>query len=88
MNTQLVTAPGRQKHQPQPVQTVSSHPVRRVGLLDRAALHLGLALVKWGRRPVTVDLHERSRRTAELRRVSQEVELARAQQAAYQSRLR
>jgi len=23
----------------------------RVGLLDRAALHLGVALIKWGRRP-------------------------------------
>jgi hypothetical protein len=27
------------------------HPVRRVGLVDRAALHLGVALIKWGRRP-------------------------------------
>jgi hypothetical protein len=88
MNTQLVTAPGRQKHQPQPVQTVSSHPVRRVGLLDRAALHLGLALVKWGRRPITIDLHERARRNAELLKVRQEVELARATQAGYQSRVR
>lgn len=25
--------------------------VRRVGLVDRAALHLGVALIKWGRRP-------------------------------------
>jgi hypothetical protein len=24
---------------------------RRVGLLDRVALHLGVALIKWGRRP-------------------------------------
>jgi hypothetical protein len=27
--------------------------VRRVGLADRAALHLGVALIKWGRRPGT-----------------------------------
>jgi len=27
---------------------------RRVGLLDRAAMHLGLALIRWGRRPVKV----------------------------------
>ena len=26
-------------------------PVRRVGVVDRAALHLGVALIKWGRRP-------------------------------------
>ena len=26
-------------------------PVRRVGIVDRAALHLGVALIKWGRRP-------------------------------------
>jgi hypothetical protein len=26
--------------------------VRRVGLLDRLALHAGLALITWGRRPV------------------------------------
>ena len=51
MNTQLVTAPGRQAHPPQPVPAVDQRPVRRVGLLDRAALHLGVALIKWGRRP-------------------------------------
>ncbi|MFT4029844.1 MAG: hypothetical protein QM675_08205 [Protaetiibacter sp.] len=26
-------------------------PTRRVGPIDRAALHLGLALIRWGRRP-------------------------------------
>ena len=49
MNATLTTAPGRQDHPPQ--QTLS-HPVRRVGTLDRLALHLGVALIKWGRRPV------------------------------------
>ena len=34
-------------------------PVRRVGLLDRAALHLGVALIKWGRRTSGAPLHER-----------------------------
>jgi hypothetical protein len=29
----------------------SEQAVRRVGLVDRAALHLGVALIKWGRRP-------------------------------------
>jgi hypothetical protein len=35
--------------------TYVQHPqqVRRVGLADRAALHLGVALIKWGRRPVS-----------------------------------
>jgi hypothetical protein len=52
MHTELSTLPGRHEHPPQSVPTVASHPVRRVGLLDRAALHLGVALIKWGRRPV------------------------------------
>ena len=36
------------------------HPqtVRRVGIVDRAALHLGVALIKWGRRP-GIPSHER-----------------------------
>ncbi|MGE3194256.1 MAG: hypothetical protein AB7K08_12405 [Microbacteriaceae bacterium] len=44
------------------MQTMHAHPsteslatlaprANRVGLLDRAALHLGVALIKWGRRP-------------------------------------
>jgi hypothetical protein len=42
MNTTLATT-RRPSHPPQ-------RP-RRVGILDRAALHLGLALIMWGRRP-------------------------------------
>jgi len=34
-------------------------PQRRVGLVDRAALHLGVALIKWGRRPVVASEYER-----------------------------
>lgn len=33
--------------------------VRRVKLLDRLALHLGLALIKWGRRPLEHESRER-----------------------------
>ena len=33
------------------VVSLHSHPVRRVGLVDRVALHVGLALVTWSRRP-------------------------------------
>jgi len=56
MHTELSTLPGRHDHPPQTVPPVQPHPVRRVGLLDRTALHLGVALIKWGRRPVrTID---------------------------------
>lgn len=50
MNTTLTTT-GRPTHPPQPG---GQHvPVtRRVGVVDRAALHLGVALIRWGRRPV------------------------------------
>lgn len=47
MNTQL-TIDRRHEHPPQTGERIQ---VRRVGLLDRAALHLGLALITWGRRP-------------------------------------
>ncbi len=32
--------------------------IRRVGLLDRVALHVGVALVAWSRRPRAVQIHE------------------------------
>ncbi|WP_162924981.1 hypothetical protein [Mycetocola zhujimingii] len=52
MNTQFASAPARQEHPPQPsVPVRDAREVRRVGLLDRAALHLGVALVTWSRRP-------------------------------------
>jgi len=52
MNTQLAPVPGRHDHPPQPVRSPEAHPLRRVGLVDRAAMHLGVALIHWGRRPV------------------------------------
>jgi hypothetical protein len=48
MNATL--APTETRHPVQ--QPQQGQPVRRVGLADRAALHLGVALIKWGRRPV------------------------------------
>jgi hypothetical protein len=36
-----------------------------VGPLDRAALHLGLALIKWGRRPLPVDVRAQTENYAE-----------------------
>ena len=48
MNTTLSTSVDthHQYHPPQPVARV-----RRVRLADRVALHLGLALITWSRRP-------------------------------------
>ena len=56
MNSSLTTVLSRHDHPP--IQT-QSHPVRRVGTLDRIALHLGVALIKWGRRPQVVESRER-----------------------------
>ncbi|WEO76582.1 hypothetical protein BJQ94_14600 [Cryobacterium sp. SO2] len=51
MNTQLAPVQGSHEHPPQPERLPETHPVRRVGALDRAAMHLGVALIHWGRRP-------------------------------------
>lgn len=64
MNTVLTTEHDRHEHSrhehpPQRVDAHHRYEVRRVGLADRAALHLGVALVKWGRRPLTVETRER-----------------------------
>ena len=56
MNSTLTTV--RSRHDHPPIQT-QPHPVRRVGTLDRIALHLGVALIKWGRRPQVVESRER-----------------------------
>lgn len=50
MTTHLAPTPGRHDHPPQPGCSPAPHPVRRVGLVDRAAMHLGVALIHWGRR--------------------------------------
>ena len=75
MNNQLTTVTRRYNHPPQPDPAPVRRPVRRVGLLDRAALHLGVALITWGRRPVrrerpvldreTVETHRRLERLRE-----------------------
>ena len=70
MNTVLSTTPGRHDHPPQPPQPTNesrsvparpSHPVRRMSIVDRAALYLGLALIRWGRR--SLELESRQRRS-------------------------
>lgn len=72
MNTTTTTArPGRQQqHPPSPTATTRAR-ARRVGLIDRLALRLGVALVVWSRRQRVLDDHEdRSRRV----RVAQQTE--------------
>ncbi len=58
MNSTLSTAPGRHDHPPHPEPHL--RPVRRVGLLDRLALHLGVALISWSRRPRVIPSRERT----------------------------
>lgn len=55
MNTLLSARTSRPEHPPQPGPTVAPS-ARRVGYLDRMALHVGVALIKWGRRRSRVDL--------------------------------
>jgi len=50
MNTTLPTAAGRLDTE-HTVVHLAAPPARRVGLLDRLALHAGLALITWSRRP-------------------------------------
>ena len=59
MNSTLTTERGRHEHPQQPPFEHQPHRVRRVGVLDRLALHLGIALIKWGRRPRPVEVRER-----------------------------
>ncbi|MCS0498960.1 hypothetical protein [Protaetiibacter mangrovi] len=52
MNTTL-TPTVRHTQPPHEVETPDTHALvaRRLGFVDRAALHLGMALIRWGRRP-------------------------------------
>jgi hypothetical protein len=60
MSRAVTTSPGRREQFHGAVVTYAPHGVRHAGVLDRAALHLGVALIRWGRRPVKVDVHERA----------------------------
>jgi hypothetical protein len=90
VNTVLSTPVDEQnhKHPPSSLEHVSS--VRSVSLADRAALHLGLALITWSRRPRTVTPSSssdqlRARRQAATARATREREW---QLALYLSQLR
>jgi hypothetical protein len=79
MNTQLSTVPSRHSEEHHPPHQLHPGAVRRVGLLDRAALHLGLALITWGRRPSLVQSRERrvNRVEASVARLAREREAER-----------
>jgi len=47
------------QHPPQQVLALEHHEVTRVSLLDRVALHLGLALITWSRRTRVNESRER-----------------------------
>jgi hypothetical protein len=79
MNTQLAPAQGRHDHPPQPVSVRKTHSARRVGLLDRAAMHLGVALIHWGRRPVRPRRRERPVLAPETLAARRELDRARDQ---------
>lgn len=67
----LQTASRRHLHPPSLPESTergerAARPVRRVGLTDRLALRLGLALIMWGRRPQRAAASERYITPAEL----------------------
>ena len=73
------TSTRRLQHPPQQETTV--HTVNRVSLLDRVALHVGLALITWSRRTRSVESRERFALLHEQRlaRVEREAAAARTQ---------
>jgi len=53
MNATLAAPKDRHDHPPEPSLVDEPRPTaaRRVGVIDRLALHLGVALITWSRRP-------------------------------------
>ena len=70
----MSTTPGRHHRPLQNSTEHQPHRRQRVRLLDRVALHLGIALITWGRRGRVLESHERqaSRVEQELARVERE----------------
>lgn len=80
MNTTLTPTTRQSTTQPTTEVTGTLRAERRVGLIDRAALHLGMALIRWGRRPGReLARHERRANRLELGMLYREQELARVQ---------
>jgi hypothetical protein len=74
MQSQLATKTGLRDRPPQPTPISTTNLPRRVTLLDRAALQLGVALIRWGRRPATRIRRERPELTFEAEHARQERE--------------
>ena len=80
MSTTTSTVRSRHDHPPILEQrperrvTPAASATRRIAPLDRIALHLGIALIKWGRRPLAVETRERraSRVEQQLARLARE----------------
>jgi hypothetical protein len=79
VNTLLPAPTSRTQHPPQPSPAAALAPrVRRVGYLDRLALHVGVALIKWGRRRQRADVsRERLATVHEHQLLKESVERAR-----------
>lgn len=76
MNTTMTAERSRHEHPSPAAEQRERHEARRVGLVDRVALHVGVALVKWGRRPLAVESRERRANRVEQRLALLERELA------------
>ncbi len=64
-STMTATRPGRQQQHPPSSPLENRAPARSVGLVDRLALRLGVALVAWSRRPRELDSRDRRARRVE-----------------------
>ena len=60
MEKTMPTTSDHHDHPPEPAPTGGPRPPRRVGLLDRVALHLGIALITWSRRPQGLSEEQRA----------------------------
>ena len=58
-STKTMISTTRGRHPPRTAPARELHPVRRVRLLERAALHLSVALITRGRRPLEFESRER-----------------------------
>lgn len=67
MNTTTSTVPRRHDHPPSQSSAYQPTVPRRVGPLDRLALQVGIALIKWGRRPGPSESRERRANSYEQR---------------------
>ena len=56
------TPPGQQRHRHRHVAERPAQQIRRVGLIDQAALRLGLLLIMWGRRANSLSRAQHSAR--------------------------